>query len=141
VPSAGGSSNPAARGSALAGEGIDGDGGEQHRAGDDELDRRLEREQVHPVEMEPITTAPSSAVQTAPRPPNRLVPATTGPAIARSSRLLPPDDWLTARSREASMIPPTAAMLEASMNTITRTLLFEMPARLAASALPPTAKM
>ena len=35
-----------------------------------------------PFEIEPITSAPSRADQTEPRPPNRLVPAITGPAIA-----------------------------------------------------------
>ena len=39
------------------------------------------------------------------------------------------------------MIPPTAAIVEAIMNTITRTRSTWMPARRAASALPPTAKM
>ena len=54
-----------------------------------------------PLAIEPMTTAPSSADHTEPRPPNRLVPAMTGPAIAMSSRSLPPEDWLTAISREA----------------------------------------
>src|SRR5918992_842461 len=40
-----------------------------------------------PLEIDPITIAPSSADQTEPRPPNRLVPAITGPAIANSARL------------------------------------------------------
>ena len=64
-----------------------------------------------PLEIEPMTSAPSSAVQTAPRPPKRLVPAMTGPAIASSSSSLPPEDWLTARSREAAMMPPIAAIV------------------------------
>ena len=64
-----------------------------------------------PFEIEPITSAPSSADHTVPRPPNRLVPAITGPAIASSSRSLPPEPWLTANSREACMIrrsPPSS---------------------------------
>ena len=39
------------------------------------------------------------------------------------------------------MIPPIAAIVDAIMNTITRTRFTLMPARRAASALPPTAKM
>ena len=74
-----------------------------------------------------------------PRPPNRLVPAITGPAIASSSRSLPPEDWLTASRREAAMMPPTAAIVEQSANTTIRTRVTVMPARRAASALPPTA--
>ena len=65
-----------------------------------------------PLEIEPITSAPSSASQTEPRPPNRLVPAMTGPAIASSSRSLPPEDWLTASRREAARMPPAAASVE-----------------------------
>jgi hypothetical protein len=58
MPPAGESSNPAACGSALAGQGVDGDGGEEHRAGDDELVwssqhlanlRRLELELIDPA--------------------------------------------------------------------------------------------
>ena len=63
-----------------------------------------------PFEIEPITSAPSSADQTEPRPPNRLVPAITGPAIASSSRSFPPEPWFTARSRDACMMPPIAAI-------------------------------
>ena len=94
-----------------------------------------------PLEIEPITSAPSSAVQTEPRPPNRLVPAITGPAIASSRKSLPPEDWLTASSRDAAMMPPTAAIDDAIMNTSTRIRLTLIPARRAASSLPPTAKM
>ncbi len=66
-----------------------------------------------PLEIEPITRAPSSAVQTEPRPPKRLVPAITGPAIASSSSSLPPELWLTASRREAAMMPPIAAIVPA----------------------------
>ena len=65
----------------------------------------------------------------------------TGPAIASSSRSLPPEDWLTASRRDAAMMPPIAAMVEAIANTMMRTRVTVMPARRAASALPPTAKM
>ena len=52
-----------------------------------------------------------------PRPPNRLVPAITGPAMASSSKSPAPEDWFTASRREAAMIPPIAAMRRAIMNT------------------------
>ena len=44
-----------------------------------------------PLEIEPITIAPSSADQMKPRPPNSEVPAITGPAIASSSVSPEPD--------------------------------------------------
>src|SRR5215217_2201716 len=94
-----------------------------------------------PFAIEVITSAPSSACHTLPRPPNRLVPAITGPAIASSRKSPAPEDWFTASRRDAAMMPPMAAMVEATMKTITRTRVTLMPARRAASALPPTAKM
>ena len=75
---------------------------------------------------------------------NRLYsygPAITGPAIASSRKSPDPDDWFTASSREAAMIPPIAAIVPAITNTATRTRVTLMPARRAASELPPTAKM
>ena len=39
-----------------------------------------------PLLMEPMTMAPSRADQTVPRPPKRLVPAMTGPAMANRRR-------------------------------------------------------
>ena len=93
-----------------------------------------------PLEIEPITRAPSSAVQTEPRPPKRLVPAITGPAIASSRSSLPPEFWLTASRREAAMMPPIAAIVPAMPKTAIRTRLTLIPERRAASALPPTAK-
>jgi hypothetical protein len=50
-----------------------------------------------------------------------------------------PQLWLTAKRREAAMMPPTAAIAEQSAKTTTRTRLTLMPARRDASALPPTA--
>src|SRR5574340_48300 len=93
-----------------------------------------------PFAMEPITTAPRIAVHAEPRPPNRLVPATTGPAIAMSTRSLAPDDWLTAYRREAASTPPAAASVEHMTNAMIRTWSILMPARRAASALPPIAR-
>ena len=92
-----------------------------------------------PLEIEPITSAPSRADHTVPRPPNRLVPAITGPAMASSSRSLAPELWLTASRREAARMPPIADIEPAMANTATRTRLTRMPARRAASSLPPTA--
>ena len=93
-----------------------------------------------PLAIEPMTSAPSSAPQTEPRPPNSDVPAMTGPAIASSSRSDPPEDWLTASSRDASRMPPAAANVDPRMKTVMRTRATGMPARRAASRLPPTAK-
>jgi hypothetical protein len=91
-----------------------------------------------PFEIDPIVVAPSSADHTDPRPPKRLVPAMTGPAMAKSSRSLPPVDWSTASSREAASTPPIAAIAPEMANTMTRMRLVWIPARRAASALPPT---
>ena len=41
-----------------------------------------------PLEIEPITSAPRSADHADPRPPNRLVPAITGPAASRPGALI-----------------------------------------------------
>jgi hypothetical protein len=73
-----------------------------------------------PFEIEPITSAPSSAAQTEPRPPNRLVPPMTAEAMEFSSRSLPADDWFTASKRDAARMPPQAAMKEARQKTIRR---------------------
>ena len=87
----------------------------------------------------PITSMPSRADHALPRPPNRLVPPITAAAMALSSTSPLPEAWLTANSREACITPPTAASVEASAKTEMRTRLTSMPARRAASALPPTA--
>ena len=60
----------------------------------------------------------------------------TGPAMAMSSRSLPPEDWLTAVSRDAARTPPAAARVEPRMNTIMRTLSILIPARRAAKLDP-----
>ena len=88
-----------------------------------------------PLAIEPMTSAPSSASQTEPRPPKRLVPAITGPAIDSSSRSLPPDAWLTASRREAAMMPPNAASVEHSTNTSMRMRLTLTPERRANARL------
>jgi len=66
-----------------------------------------------PFEIDPIVIAPSSADHTDPRPPKRLVPAMTGPAMAKSSRSLPPtvNTWRPKSVRVATYcIPATKAM-------------------------------
>ena len=63
----------------------------------------------------------------------------TAAAMTLSSRLPPPVPVDTERAREARMIPPTPAMNPLIMNTAIRTRSTLMPARRAASALPPTA--
>src|SRR3954471_2500669 len=92
-----------------------------------------------PFVIDWITRMPSSAEYAEPRPPNSDVPPITAAAIAFSSTSEPPDDWFTAYSRDAAMIPPAAASVEQSMNTVMRIIATLMPARRAASGLPPTA--
>ena len=62
-----------------------------------------------PLLIDPMTSAPSSADQTVPRPPNRLVPPTTAAAIALSMSGPPPDELETPSSREASTMPAATA--------------------------------
>src|SRR3954454_19684756 len=66
-----------------------------------------------PFEIEPITSPPSSADHTVPRPPNSDVPAITGPAIASSSRSLPAEESLTASRGGAKRRPAPAARRQA----------------------------
>ena len=94
-----------------------------------------------PFEIDWMTRMPSSAAQTVPRPPNRLVPPMTAAAIALSNTSPPPADWLTASRRDAARTPPRAAKNDAIVNTAIRTRSTLIPARRAASALPPTAKI
>ena len=70
-----------------------------------------------PLEIDPITIAPSSADQTKPRPPNRLVPAITGPAIASSSTSPLPDCGFHRQQARVTRMPPAAASVKPSMNT------------------------
>jgi AcrR family transcriptional regulator len=65
-----------------------------------------------PLAIEPITSAPSKADQTLPRPPNKLVPPMTAAAIAFKSTSPLPEDWLTAYKREPARMPPQAAIAE-----------------------------
>jgi hypothetical protein len=92
-----------------------------------------------PLSIEPITSAPSSALLMWPRPPNRLVPPITAAAIEYSRIEPPPALVSTERRREARMMPPTAAISEQIAKHMIFTRSLEMPARRLASALPPSA--
>ena len=71
-----------------------------------------------PLEIEPITRAPSKAVQTEPRPPKRLVPAITGPAIALAGAVVGAvairskkrGDELSVEAAEANVNPGGSAL-------------------------------
>lgn len=69
------------------------------------------------------------------------MPPITAAAIAISRVSLLPELWLTAASRLAARMPPAAARVELAANAISRIRVTLMPARRAASALPPTAYM
>ena len=63
----------------------------------------------------------------------------TAAAIASSRSVPPPALRSTEFRRAARMTPPSPAMPEQIMKTITLTMRVLMPARRAASSLPPTA--
>ena len=65
----------------------------------------------------------------------------TAAAIALISVSPPPDCWLAKPSRIAATTPPTAASVLHSAKTEMRIQSTLMPARRAASMLPPTAKI
>ena len=92
-----------------------------------------------PLSIESITSAPRIAAFIVPRPPNSDVPPMTAAAIGYSSAWPPPVFVSTDRRREASTMPPTTAMNEQSAKQAIFTRSTSMPARRAASALPPTA--
>jgi hypothetical protein len=92
-----------------------------------------------PLSIDAMTIAPKTADFTVPRPPNSEVPPITGAAIEYSSSEPPPEFVSTERRREARMIPPTAAIIEQMAKHAILMLSTLMPARRAASALPPTA--
>ncbi len=74
-----------------------------------------------PLSIIAITIAPSTALFIEPRPPNRLVPPITAAAIEYSRIAPPPVDVSTELSREASTMPPSAAIVLQIMNTTIRT--------------------
>jgi hypothetical protein len=93
----------------------------------------------NPLSIEAMTSAPSTADFTCPRPPNSEVPPITGAAIEYRRICPPPAPVSTERSRDARMIPPRAAIAEQIANTMILTRSTLMPARRAASWLPPIA--
>ena len=99
----------------------------------------LEPSSERPLAIVMITSAPSSAETTRPRPPKRLVPPITAAAIALSRIGPPPAVRSTELRRAAKAIPPSTAMALEIMNTAIRMNATSIPARRAASALPPTA--
>src|SRR5918996_3651122 len=92
-----------------------------------------------PLSITAMTPPPMMASRTLPLPPNRLVPPITAAPTAYSRVLLPPALGSTELALDAAMMPPIAAMVEPIMNTDVRMLATLMPARLAASLLPPVA--
>src|SRR5581483_7901841 len=70
----------------------------------------LEPSRPSPFAIVMITSEPSSAETTRPRPPKRLVPPITAAAIAFRSSAPPPVVRSTADRRAASTIPPSAAI-------------------------------
>ena len=92
-----------------------------------------------PLTIAVITLAPRIASRTRPRPPKRLVPPITAAPTANSRVSDPPVFGLTEFVRLASITPPIAASDEHIMKQEIRTQSTLMPARRAASALPPTA--
>jgi hypothetical protein len=123
-----GDGEPAAR------VGVDGDGKQEDRTLDHVFDVGRLVHEIETVETLPITSAPSRAAQTVPRPPNRLVPPITAAAIDSSSSV-PPLVWvLAACSRAVEIKPPAAARNPARAKTGIRMRVTPMPARRVASA-------
>src|ERR1035437_5575660 len=86
-----------------------------------------------------MTSAPSTALLTCPRPPKRLVPPITAEAIAYIRSGSPPTPGTAELLREADITPPNAAIMPAIMKTMSLIRGTLMPARRAAPAVPPTA--
>src|SRR6478752_2291777 len=76
-----------------------------------------------------MSSAPSSAPRTSPRPPKRLTPPITAEAIAFSSRFPGGNVSPTELTWAAKTIPPIAAIVPESANTMTRMRGTLMPAR------------
>ena len=120
-------------------ERVERDGEEQDAARRDEDDAGREPEDEEPFAIVAITAAPSTALRMLPRPPKRLVPPITAAEIASRSSVPPPWSGATERTFAASTMPPTPAISPEIMKTRIRIRATLMPARRAASALPPTA--
>jgi hypothetical protein len=96
-----------------------------------------------PEAIDWMTSAPSSADQVEPRPPNRLVPPMTAAAMALIRSVPDPASravvGLAEVSPEATKRPPIAASVPDTMNIASHTHTTRTPARRAASTPPPSA--
>src|SRR3954452_15672555 len=92
-----------------------------------------------PLSMAAMTRPPSTACEGFPRPPNMLVPPITAAATAYSTSVPPSMLVDTDRSREAYTSPAIPAVNDDRAKAAVRTSGRLMPARRAASGLPPMA--
>ncbi len=86
-----------------------------------------------------ITSDPNSASRTSPRPPNRLHPPITAAGYGIDQQRPATRVEVDAVEARGQDDPPDPAMPLEILKTMIRTRATLMPARLAASALPPTA--
>ena len=93
----------------------------------------------NPFGIKASTSPPSTALIIRPRPPNSEVPPMTAAPTANNSVSLAPVFESTEFTRDARKMPPTAATSAVHTNADSSTRVTLMPARLAASRLPPTA--
>ena len=114
-------------------------GQQQNRTCDSVLDPGAVAHQAHAVLDDRDHRAAEHGVQHPALAAEQARPADDGGADRSSSTLLPPVLGSTELAREAAMMPPTAAMAEQMTNAEIRIRSTLMPARRAASALPPTA--
>src|SRR4051812_50153326 len=92
-----------------------------------------------PLSIDAMTSAPSTADLMWPRPPNSDVPPMTAAAI-EYSRMVPPPEFVSIeRRREASTMPPSAAIIEQIAKHAIFTLSTLMPARRGGSGVAPAA--
>ena len=92
-----------------------------------------------PFAIVAITSEPNSALRTSPRPPKRLVPPMTAAAIASISSVPPPAFRSALLRRATRTMPPSPDIAPEIMKTRILIRATLIPARRAASALPPTA--
>ena len=121
------------------GERVECHGAEEHQARDDVDPAVRDLQRVEAVLQRSDQHRAESAPRTSPRPPKSETPPMTADAIAFSSRFPGGNVSATELTWAEKMIPPMPAVAPEIMNTrilIRGTL---MPARRAASVLPPTA--
>ena len=93
-----------------------------------------------PLEIEPITRAPSRAVQTEPRPPKRLVPAITGAGDRQQQQFAAAGGLVDGEQARGGQDAADRGHRAGDREDGDADPVDRMPARRAASALPPTAK-